>query len=96
MSLYEFHFIGLAGDRPALDFSQCADDGEAAREGLNQLGQHDSAVGVEVWDGDRLVIRIERSPAQVRAVGSPRPAANGLRDRSASPGFWPPLTRPQR
>lgn len=96
MSLYQFHFIGLGGDRPALDFSHCADDGEAAREGMSQLGQHGSALGVEVWDGDRLVIRMERSPRDVLAVGAPLLGARTLGNRSASASFPRPFKRLQR
>lgn len=71
MSLYQFHFIGADGDRPTLDFSDCADDGAAAREGMSQLGQHGSALGVEVWEGDRMVIRMERAASEVMPVGAP-------------------------
>lgn len=71
MSLYQFHFIGADGERPTLDFSDCADDGEAAREGISQLGQHGSALGVEVWEGDRMVIRMERARSDVLPVGAP-------------------------
>ena len=96
MSLYQFHFIGAGGDRPALDFSDCADDGEAAREGISQLGQHGSALGVEVWEGDRLVIRMERSPTDVLPVGAPLLGARTLGNRAAPASFSRPFHRPRR
>lgn len=95
MSLYQFHFIGVSGDRPALDFSDCAGDGEAAREAISLLGQHGSALAVEVWDGDRLVIRIERSPDQVLPVGTPLLGARSLGNRPVRPSSRPPSRRPQ-
>ena len=94
MSLYQFHFIGADGDRPTLDFSDCADDGAAAREGMSQLGQHGSALGVEVWEGDRMVIRMERAASDVLPVGAPllgarASAARFSPVRARRPAKWP-------
>ena len=96
MSLYEFHFIGADGDRPTLDFSDCADDGEAAREGMSLLGQHGSALGVEVWEGDRMVIRMERARSEVRHVGPPLLGARTSGAAAFRPGSWRSAKRPQR
>ena len=61
MGIYQFHFLGPNGERPALDFEDCLDDGGAARSALAQLGRHDSCIGVEVWQDERLVLRHVRS-----------------------------------
>ena len=95
MSLYQFHFVGADGERPTLDFSDCADDGEAAREGISQLGQHGSALGVEVWEGDRLVIRMERSRSEVLPVGAPLLGGHGGNRATTVPPTQSPK-RPRR
>lgn len=79
MSLYQFHFIGADGERPALDFSHCPDDGEAVREGMRHLRQHGSALAVEIWEGERMVVRMERASDQIRRVGAPVAAPAGRR-----------------
>ena len=60
MRIYQFHFFDRRGRRPALDFADCRHDGEAARIAFGQLQQHDSCEGVEVFEDDRLVMRLER------------------------------------
>lgn len=60
MRIYQFHFIDRRGGRPALDFADCRHDGEAARFAYGQLQQHASCEGVEVFEEDRLVLRLER------------------------------------
>ncbi|WP_374513083.1 hypothetical protein [Brevundimonas sp.] len=96
MPLYQFHFVGADGERPALDFSHCADDGEAAREGISQLGQHGSALGVEVWQGDRMVIRIERPRSEVMPVRAPLLGARASTAHSSAAAFGRPARRLQR
>jgi len=60
MRIYQFHFFDRKGRRPALDFADCRHDAEAARIGFGQLQQHASCEGVEVFEEDRLVLRLER------------------------------------
>ena len=60
MRIYQFHFFDRKGRRPALDFADCRHDGEAARIAFGQLQQHASCEGVEVFEDDRLVLRVER------------------------------------
>ena len=65
MRIYQFHFYNPAGGVPALDFSDCADDGSAAQEAFAQLRRHGSCQGVDVYQEDRLVIRLERPEGEV-------------------------------
>lgn len=96
MSLYQFHFIGADGGRPALDFSHCPDDGEAVREGAKHLGEHGSALAVEIWEGDRMVVRMERAADEVRGAGASAPRLRDRREpRLATPSV-PPALRLQR
>jgi hypothetical protein len=60
MRIYQFHFYNPKGAYPALDFVDCVDDGTATREAFSQLRQHGTCQGVDVFDGDRLVGRVER------------------------------------
>lgn len=60
MRIYQFHFFDRRGRRPALDFADCRHDGDAARLAFGQLQQHASCDGVEVFEDDRLVMRLER------------------------------------
>jgi len=60
MRIYQFHFFDRGGRRPALDFADCRHDGDAARIAFGQLQQHVSCDGVEVFEEDRLVMRLER------------------------------------
>ena len=59
MRIYQFHFYNPRGAYPALDFVDCLDDGTARREAFSQLRQHRTCAGVDVFDGDRLVARVE-------------------------------------
>jgi hypothetical protein len=58
--IYQFHFFDRRGRRPALDFADCRHDGDAARVAFGQLQQHGSCDGVEVFEDERLVMRLER------------------------------------
>lgn len=60
MRTYQFLFFDRRGRSPALDFVECADDGEAVRSADRHLGLHNTCNGVEVFDGDRMVLRLER------------------------------------
>ena len=62
MRIYQFHFFDQGGRRPALDFADCRHDGEAARLAFGRLQQHSTCEGVEVFEEDRLVLRMERGP----------------------------------
>jgi hypothetical protein len=74
MRIYQFHFFDRNGRRPALDFAGCRHDAEAARHAFGQLQQHASCEGVEVFEEDRLVLRLERgAPGGSEA----RPAIHG-------------------
>jgi hypothetical protein len=73
MRIYQFHFYDRRGRRPALDFAGCRHDAEAARVAFGQLQQHASCEGVEVFEEDRLVLRLERGWA---GAGDP-PAIHG-------------------
>lgn len=71
MRIYQFHFFDRRGRRPALDFADCRHDGDAARLAFRQLQQHDSCEGVEVFEDDRLVMRLERGgspPVEAQAA----------------------------
>ena len=70
MRFYQFLFYTPSGAIPTLDLSECADDGAATREAFAQLNRHGSCKGVEVFDVDRLVIRLERSRSQVMPFAS--------------------------
>jgi hypothetical protein len=74
MRIYQFHFFDRRGRRPALDFADCSHDGDAARIAFGQLQQHASCDGVEVFEDDRLVMRLERGAA---APGPPPNAIHG-------------------
>lgn len=63
MGLYQFHFYDQEGRRPTLDFFEGEDDGAASREAFRSLRQHLSCIGVEVYEEQRLVVRVER-PAE--------------------------------
>jgi hypothetical protein len=60
MTLYQFHFFDLRGETPTLDIAYHPDDATAWEAAERLLGQHRSAVGVDIYDVDRLVDRIER------------------------------------
>lgn len=83
MPLYQFHFVGLTGNRPMLDFCECVHDDAAAIEALQLLKRHGSALAVEIWHEERLVIRIERNASHVIARST---ATAKTPTRPASPG----------
>ncbi len=60
MRIYQFLFFDPLGRSPALDFVECDDDGAATRSAVQQLGSHGTCRGVEIFEGDRLVARLER------------------------------------
>lgn len=60
--LYEFQFFDADGGRPSFDFSDCADDDAAAIEAMARLGDHASCQGVEIYQGERLVGRLQGPP----------------------------------
>lgn len=74
MRIYQFHFFDHGGRRPALDFADCRHDGEAVRFAFGQLQQHASCEGVEVFEDERLVMRLERGPT---APAPPHAAIHG-------------------
>lgn len=74
MRIYQFHFFDRRGRRPALDFADCRHDGDAARIAFGQLQQHASCDGVEVFEDERLVMRLERGAGM---VADPRAAIHG-------------------
>ncbi|WP_299175789.1 hypothetical protein [uncultured Brevundimonas sp.] len=59
MRIYEFHFFDGDDRRPLLDFFDGVDDETAIRVAVQRLAQHASCHGVEVFEGDRLVARLE-------------------------------------
>lgn len=65
MRTYQFLFFDRRGRSPALDFVECDDDGDAMRSAGRHLGQHRTCSGVEVFDGDRMVLRLDRASSQV-------------------------------
>jgi len=67
MRFYQFLFYTPSGSIPAMDLSECADDVAATSEAFFQLDQHGSCRGVEVFDEDRLVARLERARSQALA-----------------------------
>lgn len=75
MRIYQFHFFDRSGRRPALDFADCHHDDEAARLAFRQLQQHASCEGVEVFEEDRLVMRLERSAPPPESA---RPGLHGV------------------
>ncbi|MFJ6025764.1 hypothetical protein ACIQC9_14330 [Brevundimonas sp. NPDC092305] len=70
MGLYQFHFYDADGGRPTLDFFDGDDDGAASCEAFRSLRQHLSCLGVEVYEGERLVARLERPEGRVAGPGS--------------------------
>ncbi|WP_296168754.1 hypothetical protein [uncultured Brevundimonas sp.] len=61
MRIYQFHFFDPRGNVPALDLAEYEDDGAASRSAMKRLDDHASCQGVELYEGDRLVLRVERA-----------------------------------
>lgn len=95
MPLYQYHFIGPDGGRPTLDFAELDDDGMAAREAMSQLRRHGGALAVEVWEAERLVLRVGRPPGEIM---SSTPAVHGAgHDPEPDPApSGPPGNQPSR
>lgn len=70
MRTYQFLFFDRQGRSPALDFVDCDDDSDAVRNADRQLGLHRTCTGVEVFDGDRMVLRLDRPGATFISDGS--------------------------
>lgn len=60
MGQYQFFFYDDRGERRTLDLQEAAHDADAARRAFADLREHLSCRGVEVFEGDRLVARLER------------------------------------
>lgn len=58
MAEYMAYSVGPDGYQIAFKALDCADDTEAAEKAKGFVEGHD----IEVWCGDRFVIRIERKP----------------------------------
>lgn len=61
MRIYQFHFFDPRGNVPAMDLAEYEDDGAASRSAMKRLDDHASCQGVELYEGDRLVLRVERA-----------------------------------
>jgi len=70
MRIYQFHFFDLRGGSPALDFAECVDDGAAAHSARDQLTRHATCKGVDVFEDDRLVLRLERPVSEIIRHGA--------------------------
>lgn len=87
--MYQFHFFDARGVVPTLDFFDCADDGAATRMGGEQLRLHPTCLGVDIFDGDRQVVRLLAPRARATAAaetagGAPAPLFGA--DPVAAPG----------
>lgn len=71
MRLYQFHLFDARGEIPTLDLGYHEDDGPACSAAIDLLEQHGSAIGVAVYDVDRLVLRTHRSTRYSGAAGTP-------------------------
>lgn len=70
MRVYQFHFFDLNGGSPALDFAECESDAAAAVSARDQLRRHLTCKGVDVFDEDRLVLRLEHSAFEMIPRGA--------------------------
>ncbi|MGV9009139.1 hypothetical protein [Brevundimonas sp.] len=61
MRIYQFHFFDPRGNVPLMDLAEYEDDGAASRSAMKRLDDHASCQGVELYEGDRLVLRVERA-----------------------------------
>lgn len=60
LRIYELHFFDDEGRRPLLDFFDGADDASALAAARSRLDEHHSCIGVEVFEGERLVEKLVR------------------------------------
>ncbi len=60
MRLYQFHFFSARGVTPMMDLGLHEDDDQARDAAAFLLGEHRSAAGVEIYDVDRLVARLDQ------------------------------------
>jgi hypothetical protein len=58
--LYQFLFFDARGETPVMDLGHHEDDGRACSAATRLLQDHRSAAGVDIYDLDRLVLRVER------------------------------------
>jgi len=70
MRLYQFLFFDPEGRSPVLDFAECLDDGAAVLSAGQQLALHGACQRVDVFDGERMVLRLERPPAGIALHGA--------------------------
>jgi len=73
--MYQFHFFDARGVVPTLDFFDCADDGAATRLGREQLALHPTCLGVDIFDGDRQVVRLLGRAAAAGGATANRPGS---------------------
>jgi hypothetical protein len=76
MRLYQFHLFDARGEIPTLDLGYHEDDEPACSAAIDLLEQHVSAIGVAVYDVDRLVLRTHRS---ARLSGPPGTSMSDIR-----------------
>jgi hypothetical protein len=60
MRLYQFLFFDERGETPMMDLGHHEDDGRACSAANALLSEHQSATSVDIYDLDRLVLRVER------------------------------------
>ena len=83
--MYQFHFFDARGVVPTLDFFDCADDGAATRLGREQLALHPTCLGVDIFDGDRHVVRLLGGRATASGGSTPWPRS-GAAEPVSPPG----------
>lgn len=60
MGLYRFHFHAEPDADPSVREVECANDGAAAERAFHHLRDQPAGTAVEVFEGPRLVTRMER------------------------------------
>ncbi|RZJ97475.1 MAG: hypothetical protein EON88_02820 [Brevundimonas sp.] len=60
MGLYRLHFHATTDQSPSVRDGEYANDGAAAEAAFRELREHGESIAVELWEGARLVTRIER------------------------------------
>lgn len=60
MGLYRLHFHARADETPSVREAEYANDGAAAEAAFRELRERTESTAVELWEGSRLVTRIER------------------------------------